>query len=293
MRRDLQKLKASWDLFNDSIVAAPRSCGRWPFSRSSPPAFSRLPCFRPLTIEGYRFGEFVSAALLLIQVMLTLSLLQFVFLWSRLKQLLDRMAWHPLAAAAKRVPRALFPTDLFPPDASFAAAPDSGCELEAARRRLSAGRIGGPGRVSNTRRGIRGGDAAVSPHPWSSNRTWRALLGAGSMPRHGCRPMVGRARRGADAKREEFLASLMVFVIRDASRRLGHNLVFNHRRHDPRVLQPLAVSVSAAHPASNGRLDLHRLCVLGHPDRARADEEERDHRAPLVVHAGRQIDVGQ
>src|SRR5207247_7699446 len=77
--------------------------------------FSFDPVVAPLvTIEGPWFGRFVSAALLIVQMMIALALLQFVFLWSGLKSLLRRMACHQLADAYDHVPRELSPTGLFP-----------------------------------------------------------------------------------------------------------------------------------------------------------------------------------
>ena len=55
---------------------------------------------------------------------------------------------------------------------------------------------------------------------------WRSLLGAGQHAAARLQADGGAGATGNDAKREEFLASLMVFVIRDVLARLGHNLVF-------------------------------------------------------------------
>jgi len=70
--------------------------------------------FPIVTIEGPAFGRFLSAALLAFQLLIGLSLCQFIYVWLSLKTLLRSLANHELAGAYGRVRRALRPVGFFP-----------------------------------------------------------------------------------------------------------------------------------------------------------------------------------
>jgi hypothetical protein len=107
-------LNSHWELFERSILAVPWRLGLVAaMSAAAVCTFSFDPWFWPLTtVEGTAFGQFVSAMQILLEVMVSLALLQFVCLWLSLRHLLERMAWHPIAVAFDRVPRELFPRGL-------------------------------------------------------------------------------------------------------------------------------------------------------------------------------------
>ena len=75
--------------------------------------FAFDPFVAPLvSIEGVSFGRFVSTALLVIQSLILLALLQFVYLWTHLERLLKRVAWHGGVGAYDRISRDLYPSSL-------------------------------------------------------------------------------------------------------------------------------------------------------------------------------------
>ena len=199
----------------------------------------------------------MSATLLLVQVMLTLALVQFSFLWFAIKRLLGFMARHRLAGAYQRVSPELFPTDLFPKVPRLV-----DLEIPVAHwERLVA--AGGPAGPSGLRLQPESPDLAATfqeevrtapDTPWATSRTWRALLNADPQSRGGCAPSTRqdrsarrrscrcRARRPNRARpprwesppplppscsaRRSFPAMLVAFVVRDALARLAQNLVF-------------------------------------------------------------------
>jgi hypothetical protein len=227
--------------------------------------FSFDPFYAPLvTIEGPWFGRFVSTSLLVVQALISLSLLQFVFLWSALKQLLERMAWHPLAGAYERVPRELFPTGLFPrvPRLMELQIPVAHWQHCISAARLAPDTGGIPAECLDLSQVFQEEMRTSPTKHWSETRTWSVLMNAAShtaarlqvewksgspVQRRVPHPAsLGSGAEGthriagpvttdlvdqADAsstarEHEELVAMSMVFVVRDALARLGHNLFF-------------------------------------------------------------------
>jgi len=214
----LDRLSRSWALLNRSTVAVPA----WLFAVAVAVLATTCfllfdPIFRPLvTIEGPWFGRFAASGLLIVQLMISLSLFQFLYLWSMLRQLLDRMGWHKAAPAYETVPRALYPPGLFPKvprlmELAPVVNPWSEC-LEAAS---------GPGTGGEAAR-VFEADMRTDPHQlWSSSRTWKELLKAVKAP------VAGATESGASAvARQRLVEMAAALVVRDALARLQHNLVF-------------------------------------------------------------------
>ncbi len=257
---DPRELKAPWELFNGSIlVVPPRLGGIAALAFVATCVFAFDPMFFPLvTIEGWSFSRFVSAALLLVQVMLTLSLLQFVYLWGCMKQLLQRMSWHALVSLYDNVPRVLFPTDLFPkvPRVMELQIPVAHWNRTVAESRLSGAVVDVPEECRDIDLIFEKDMLISSGKPWSRSRTWEALLKAVSYialrrsvaamevsrevavevgPAVSAHVSTGIRLESADpavketsvlGQMEELVTMLMAFVIRDGLARLGHNLVF-------------------------------------------------------------------
>jgi hypothetical protein len=108
------ELQESWSLVARSMLAVPR----WlQLVAAAALVVTCLFAFDPfadplVTVEGPWFGRFVPTAMLAAQALIVLSLLQFLFLWSKLEALLGRLAWHDGAAAYDRISRDLFPARL-------------------------------------------------------------------------------------------------------------------------------------------------------------------------------------
>ena len=198
--------------------------------------------------------------LLLVQVMLVLALVQFAFLWSRIKELLQFMARHSYADAFERVSRDLFPSSIFPKEPTLS---DLQIPVQHWQRLVDAR---GPEGSSSS------GDAAGPPSvnatfqeemhtapdtPWAASRTWTALLNAASFtaaqlrtertaaagtavrttpvsqpapdgsPAYAATAVVDAAATRLLTEREaELPATLVAFVVRDALARLAQNLIF-------------------------------------------------------------------
>ncbi len=233
-----------WELLDRSIVTVPWRLGLIAAAAAGTiGAFSFDPWVWPLiTVEGPIFGRLVSAMTILADVLVSLALIQFVCLWLSIRQLLERMAWHPIAEAFNRVPRELFPKGLLVRtpkpmelqrlvafwDARFSTAPT---RLEAAFEN----------------------DMKDQTVRWSSTRTWQELytyasvsapvataapqlavavagsasavaISSTSLPSSS--PNVPTPRDDAPTPHGELVAMSMTLVIRDALARLGYNLVF-------------------------------------------------------------------
>jgi hypothetical protein len=258
MYTDVEKLTSPLGLLNQSILSVPAggiAVAAFVFLATCIFAFDPFNSWL-VTIEGPRFGRFVSATLLLVQVMITLAVAQFAFLWSRIKQLLEFMARHRLAEAYKRVPRELFPTQLFPRvprlgDLHIAvghwerlAAAAEAADQEGWQRPADSVDVGALFRQ----------EMYLSPDaPWGASRTWHALLKAASSgglrPPESLAPRAGHnvpistmqpegtyhaaavvdviaADRAVVQREEELPAMLVGFVVRDALARLAQNLIF-------------------------------------------------------------------
>ena len=96
---DVRKMVAGWKYLNQSLLALPPPL----LAVAAVPLIVTIvstcdPFVRPLvTIEGRAYGSAITAALLGLQLLVTMALLQYVYLWSRLWALLRAMAWHPMA----------------------------------------------------------------------------------------------------------------------------------------------------------------------------------------------------
>ncbi|HKW03544.1 MAG TPA: hypothetical protein VJN96_27205 [Vicinamibacterales bacterium] len=174
------------------------------------------PFVRPLvTIEGVHFGRFVSSTILLLQVMIGLALLQFVYLWTVLRRLLERLAYHGDADAYVKVPRGLFPPSLFPRMPGL-----NELEIVVEYRAACLTRSGLPGapelhRVLESER-----SAEEAPH-WTASETWKALVSAATVA-----PAPAGTAPAPDCDVLRLREMCVTLVVRDAIARLWHNVVF-------------------------------------------------------------------
>jgi hypothetical protein len=265
---DVKALQPGWMLFNRSMMSVPPCVLAVALTAlAGVVVFAFDPFFAPLvTTEGVAYGRFVAAALIVLQLMIALALLQFLCLWAALKGLLVRMARHPLADAYDRVPRALAPVGLFPRTPAL-------MELQEAvgrwqqtvftARSSSTGTAGIPVEALELTQAFQDEMRKTPDIAWSKSRTWAALMDAASHTagrlhatwRSGVRvratvPLTAAAgvaaavEHGAgassalppaaaapdspfgSAEHEDVIAISMAFIIRDATARLGYNLVF-------------------------------------------------------------------
>lgn len=216
MSGDLERMTRDWDLLNRSTVAVPRALAIIaPILVIATCLFLFDPIVRPLvTIDGPWFGRFVSASILIVQVMITLSLLQFVYLWIVLKHLLQRIASHSPAHAYEQIPRALFPAGLFPSLPTLME-----IEIIVQHWHASLGRSGQANQAVALRDSFAKEMAMPRSPYWSSSQTWQSLVKAAGV-RVG---QPGMPTPADQATLEEMCAAL---VVRDAIARLWHNLVF-------------------------------------------------------------------
>lgn len=265
---DLEEFKGRLAMFDRSILAVP--AGLLIIAVLAAVATGILSfdsVVAPLvTIEGGSFGRFVWAALLIVQTMIALSLLQIVFLWSGLKRLLQRMARHHLADAYDRVPRELSPIGLFPrvPALMELQIPVAHWQrLVNAARLTPAGTAGIPAGCLNLMQVFQDEMRTAPTTAWSASRTWSALINAASHTaaelQVGWKSGVARRHRVPETApfgvglesghvllsspiavgpidhlesppavndREDVVAMSMALVIRDAIARLGDNVVF-------------------------------------------------------------------
>ena len=264
---DVQTLTAPWALLNQSILTVPRRLGILGGGVCLAACFFVFDPFNGwlVSVEGAWYGRFVAGAMLLIGVMLVLALTQVAFLWHHVKRLLVLMARHDMAAAYSRVPRQVFPSDLFPkaprlPDLQVAVAqwqrligPDTG--------RLDLGRV--PATCANIGTTFEEEMRTDPGSPWATSKTWTALLNAGTHiigelrngvvrtssgpmlhdeelhatarahatlgthPTPGGMTIVVAPRDDANVLRvQELPATLAAFVVRDALSRVARNLLF-------------------------------------------------------------------
>jgi len=228
----LQDIEGSWSWLNRSMLAVPTgllivamlgvaaTCEWVEFD----------PIVRPLvTIEGVYYGRFVSATLLLVQMMIALSLLQFVALWFGLKQLLQRMVFHPLARAYERVPHELLPPNLFPrmPRLAELQVPVACWDRYVSEASAAGGgTVAIPAECLNLTQVFQDEMQASPSRTWSGRQTWKLLMNAASVSAAHLPRSVDQPADAPGRDREAVVAMSMVFVIRDALARLGHNLVF-------------------------------------------------------------------
>ena len=265
---DVKALQPGWMLFNRSMMSVPpRVLAVALTAVAGVSVFAVDPLFAPLvTTEGVAYGRFVAAALIVLQLMIALALLQFICLWSSLKGLLVRMARHPLADAYDRVPRALAPIGLFPRTPVL-------MELQEAvgrwqqtvfiARSSPAGVAGIPTEALELTQAFQDEMRKTPDIAWSKSRTWATLMDAAShtagrlhatwrsgvrlraaAPLNAAAGVAAAAEHGAGAsgrlppaptspdspfgstEHEDVIAISMAFIVRDAIARLGYNLVF-------------------------------------------------------------------
>jgi hypothetical protein len=245
----VEKMAARWAFFNRSIVAVPPT---YACAIALTIAGVCLSVFDPLveplvTIEGPRFGRFVSTGLLVTQTLIGLSLAQFVYLWWSLKQLLDRMAWHPMAEIYQHVPPDLFPPSVFPRAPHLVTLHRAVARWQQHVSALSPMALlsGGTPVECLDLGSVFDGEMRNSPNAhWASSRTWQLLQKAIAQPARQpafVGPAVAVPWTITPALLEapdntappspigvepELIAMSMALVIRDAIARLGDNLMF-------------------------------------------------------------------
>jgi hypothetical protein len=262
---DVQSLRPAWALFNRSILAVPAGLLVVPVAAIvTVGVFAYDPIVSPLvTIEGTSYGRFVAATLLTLQLMLSLALLQFVCLWLGLRQLLIRMACHPLVDAYDRVPRSLSPIGLLPrvPALMELQQPVAQWQRLVYATRLSpAGAAVIPADATALMDQFHDELRRSPSTPWSSSKTWKILLEAARYTATGLQAEWKSGMRGhhraahaaaagagveghpavaplaaaidplgpppSSPEHEDVIAMAMAFLVRDAVARLGYNLVF-------------------------------------------------------------------
>jgi hypothetical protein len=264
---DIETLRQPWERLNQSIVSAPIGLAALPIAAV---VVVGVLVFNPIgaplvTFEGRAFGRYVSAALLLEQLLIGLALVQLVYLWWGLRRLLRRMARHPLVTAYDRVPRHLAPIGLYPrvpalmeleaPVARWSHVVYAGASMASATTPVPVEALQLTDRFQE--------DMKRSPEtPWSTSRTWTTLIDAAShtaaklqarwksgepMPRLPDSSVAGavaseRQTKGGStsavavsdvpaaivelANQEEVVAMSMALIVRDAIARLGYNILF-------------------------------------------------------------------
>ena len=174
------------------------------------------PFVRPLvTIEGAHFGRFVSSTILLLQVMIGLALLQFVYLWSVLKRVLERLAYHGEPDAYLKVPRGLFPPGLFPRMPSL-----NELEVLVEYRASCLTKNGLPGATELYQTLESERTTTEVPH-WAASETWKTLIAAATVAQA---PVGTAPAPGCDVLRLREMC--VTLVVRDAIARLWHNIMF-------------------------------------------------------------------
>ena len=245
---DVDKMVAGWKCFNQSLLALPP---RLLLVAAVPLIVTIVstcdPFVRPLvTIEGRAYGRVIAAALLGLQLLLTLALLQFVHLWSELRALLRAMAWHPLAEAYDRVPRRLFPSGVLPltprlMELETLVAQWQRCATSGAWARVNAAAL--PSDRPPLRTTFEHEMKEYPGEPWSGSKTWKSIAYAhpeepppDEVGRRVTSPFAGGAALAAapapavqpapSADHQTLIAMAMALVVRDGLARLNYNAAF-------------------------------------------------------------------
>lgn len=131
------------------------------------------PIWSPLrSVDGPYFGVFVTALLTIVQLMIAAALVQFLYLWSGIAAVLERLGAHPAADAYKRMPRKLFPDSVLPRVPRLS-------ELEEPVRRwmqLKNGQTAAPDSGGRLAAAFRDEIRKNPDVAWSRTDTWRQLL---------------------------------------------------------------------------------------------------------------------
>jgi putative Ca2+/H+ antiporter (TMEM165/GDT1 family) len=213
----LDKEVGDWTRLSPSMLATPPAVAGIVVIGLAATCFALFdPFVRPLvTTEGVVFGRVISTAILVLQVMTGLALLQFVYLWWLLKRLLERLAHHSGADGYTKVPRGLFPARLFPQRPTF---DDLEVLVECRMACLSRSHLGGAAELHRMFESER--IAAERPH-WSASATWTALLSAATMP-----PAADGTVSSPACDLLRLREMCVTLAVRDAIARLWHNVVF-------------------------------------------------------------------
>ena len=241
----IQTLNESWGLLNRSLISVPRS-GIALVSVTT--AATCIFAFNPLnawlvSTEGPQFGRFVSIALLLVQTMLALGLVQFAFVWRGVKGFLELMAHHPLGEACGRVPRDLFPATILPTAPHLVDLQSAVAQADRIRAEVD------PAAAASVTAAFEKDMREAPGQHWAASASWNALLNAASLSALAIRDgslatAAGQAPQvptspgpagtatvvtqtvSAARRQAEIPAMVAALVIRDALARLAHNLVF-------------------------------------------------------------------
>jgi len=257
---DTKAMASSWGSLNGSMLNVPGSgIAIAAFGLVATCTFAFDPVRSLVSIEGPHFGRFVSATLLLMQVMLVLALVQFAFHWSRIRRLLGFMAHHELADSYERVPRDVFPVMIFPraPRLADLKIPVAHCAGRVGpASAVDAHAVGIPAEASALEQTFRAEMRDTPDKPWAASETWRLLLDGALQHERGLRstrllgsdarvrlaqmPPSGAgndfvakaiaeivaADRALSQREADLPAMLIAFVLRDALARLAPNLIF-------------------------------------------------------------------
>jgi len=233
---DIEVLTKTPNLLNASLLSVPAALlAVVLFSVVAVAVFAFDPIVLPIvTIEGPAFSRFLSAALLAFQVLIGLSLCQFIYVWASLKTLLRSMEHHELAAAYGRVRRALRPVGFFPRIPELQALHPLVTRWQRYSNASATDRFGmgpGPAIMQVFEEEMRQAPAT----PWSVSHTWKKMMR--DIESFSGRPAIAAEidapsfvlTAGPDSsirQLDDILAISVALVIRDAIARLWHNLVF-------------------------------------------------------------------
>jgi hypothetical protein len=218
-----------------------------------------------ITIEGQAFNRFVTSFVILLEFLIVVALVKFVYQWTVLRNVLHRLAWHPMVEAYSRVPDKLLPRHVFPRQPSLV---ELQIPVEHWGTLLGAGAgPSGSDDQSGTEPVQQFQEDLKQRSVWSESRTWTSMIsladsvateleqsGRHAAPSHAT-PSLARlgfepqpsaaggihasvygialkddASNGSAERRlhlqEEFVAMPIVFAIRDMFARLSHNFLF-------------------------------------------------------------------
>ena len=237
VRGDIEALTRTPMLLNGSLLSVPAPLlAAVLVSIVLVSTFAFDPIALPLvTVEGPAFSRFISAALLAFQLLIGLSLCQFIYVWLSLKTLLRGMGHHELSRAYGRVRRALRPVGFFPRIPELQTLHPIVTRWQQYSNANPADRFAmrpGPIVMEVFEKEMREAPAT----PWSVSLTWKALMKdirllAGEravMPAELGAPAFMASSEATSLPREldDIVAISVALVVRDAIARLWHNLVF-------------------------------------------------------------------
>jgi hypothetical protein len=183
-----------------------------------------------ITVEGPVFNRFVTSFVLLLEFLIALALVKFVYQWTVLRNVLHRLAWHPMVEAYSRVPDRLLPRHVFPRQPSLVE-----LQIPVEHWGTLLGASAGPSGSddsSGTELFQQFRDDLKQRSVWSESGTWTSIINhAGSLTTK--LEQAGWRADASDASgerrlqlQEEFVAMPIVFAIRDMFARLSHDFLF-------------------------------------------------------------------